>query len=69
MASAANEVFKGINQLLVTVEVGLRIQRYRRFVVLGNMSCTGGRWVIYIKAGGVLKGLGVLFTVHKTDWL
>ena len=38
MASAANEVFKGINQLLVTVEVGLRIQRYRVGWLLGNMS-------------------------------
>ena len=30
---------------------------------------TGGGWVRYMKAGGVLKGLGVIFTVHKTDWL
>ena len=35
----------------------------------GNMSCTGGGWVRYMKAGRVLKGLGVLFTVNKTDWL
>jgi hypothetical protein len=30
---------------------------------------TGSGWVRYMKAGGVLKGLGVLFTEDKTDWL
>ena len=45
MASAAHGVFKGVNQLLFTLEDSLRIQRYGVFVVVGNMSCIGGNHV------------------------
>ena len=36
MASAAHEDFKGVNQLLVTLEDMLRIQQYWGFVVVGK---------------------------------
>ena len=38
MASAAHEEFKGVNKLLVTLEVGLRIQRYGVVWLLVNTS-------------------------------
>jgi hypothetical protein len=37
MASTTHEVFNGVNQLLVTLEVGLRIQRYCVGWLLGNI--------------------------------
>ena len=49
--------------------MGLRVHGMGGLVGWEYGDCSGGGWVRYMKAGGVLKGLGVQFTVHKTDWL